>query len=364
MRRGAVDRLPSGKWRVRYGAGTDEAGRRRTITRTFPTKREAERFAAELIIDAGDDRYLGREFTLDQAIGNYYRTRKHSATYRYDLQRAEELIPADYLSVEVGRLRSADLVRLYDELAAAGVSPWRVYRVHELIRGALSVAVRYEWVPRNVADAAAPPRPRRKTPTPPTPATVARLVELVDGDLRLWVRLASTTGARRGEVAGLRWSDVDLDARTLTVSRAVSYAPGSGIVVGPTKTGDVRRLAIGDRISAELEDARSAQQNRAELAGETWTPDAYVIGADPFGRQPWRPDRATNALRNLRASHPELAGVRLKELRHYVATVGLLGGTDVRTVAGRLGHAQTSTTVDIYAAFVPEADRNIADALD
>jgi len=100
------------------------------------------------------------------------------------------------------------------------------------------------------------------------------------------------------------------------------------------------------------------------MMGEVLTGALYVVSADPAGRQPWRPDRATNAVRNLRAKHPELAGVRLKELRHYVATRALAGGADVRTVAGRLGHSQTSTTVDVYAAFVPESDQAIADALD
>lgn len=363
MATGSLERRGS-SWRVRWTAGTDENGRRRYTSRTFSTKREAERFRAELIIAAGDDQYHGRTFTLDQAISNLYRTRQHSPTYRYDLERAEQLIPAAYLELPVGRLRSADLVRLYDELGAAGRSPWRVYRVHELIRAALAVAVRYEWVDRNVADAATPRRPRRVTPAPPSPAALDRLLALADGDLRLWLRLASTTGARRGEVAGLRWADVDTAAGVLRIRRAVSYAPGTGVVVGPTKTGAERRIAIGPHLSAELDTARAEQQGRAELAGLPWSTDAYVIGADPAGATPWRPDRATNAVARLRRKVPELAGVRLKELRHYVATRALAGGADVRTVAGRLGHAQTSTTVDVYAAFVPESDRRIADALD
>jgi len=359
--RGGIDQRGD-RWRVRYADGIDDAGRRRTRTRTFRTKKEAERFRAELIILDGGDEYEGRDFTLDQAIGNYYRTKKHSPTYRYDLKAAEKLIPADYLAITVGRLRPADLVRLYDELAAAGRSPWRVYRVHELIRGALGVAVRYEWIDRNVADIANPPRPRRITPDPPTPELLDRLLELAGGDLRLWLRIASTTGARRGEVAGLRWGDID--AGTIRIRRAVSSAPGTGLVIGPTKTGQERRVAIGAKLSAELDEARAATAGRLAMMGEELTDDLYVISADPAGRQPWRPDRATNAVRNLRDKHPELAGVRLKELRHYVATRALAGGADVRTVAGRLGHSQTSTTVDVYAAFVPESDQAIADALD
>lgn len=359
--RGSVEKRGKA-WRVRYSNGTNPDGTRNIIRRTFPTKREAERFVAELIVDAGNDDLEGRHFTLDQTIGHYLNVTDHAPTYRYDLERAHKLIPDPYLDTPIGRLRPADLRRLYDHLKTSGRSPWRIYRVHELIRSALTVAVNYEWVDRNVANAATPTKPRRKTPTPPTSAQLAALLAAADNDLLLWLKLSATTGARRGEIAGLQWADHH--DHTLRIRRAVSYAPGTGIIIGPTKTGDDRRIAIGPLINHALDVARLEQQDRCNLAGIEWEPDRYVIATDPFGRRPWRPDRATNAVRNLRAKHPELTGVRLKELRHYVATRALTDGDDVRTVAGRLGHRQASTTLDVYATFVPEADRTLADRLD
>ena len=84
-----------------------------------------------------------------------------------------------------------------------------------------------------------------------------------------------------------------------------------------------------------------------------------MLSDAPDGRRPWRPNRLTQAFARLR-SPLGLEGVRLHDLRHFQATVLIAAGVDVRTVAGRLGHADPSTTLRIYAAFMEPADRAAA----
>ena len=84
-----------------------------------------------------------------------------------------------------------------------------------------------------------------------------------------------------------------------------------------------------------------------------------MFSHDPDAGQPWRPDSASRAFRYLR-HQVGLDHVRLHDLRHFVATRLLAAGIDMRTVSGRLGHSLTSTTLNVYAAFVPDADRRAA----
>lgn len=91
-------------------------------------------------------------------------------------------------------------------------------------------------------------------------------------------------------------------------------------------------------------------------------PAAHVFSNEPDGSVPWRPDSTTRAFRSL-CRRAGLEDVRLHDLRHYVATRLLASGVDVRTVAGRLGHRNAATTLNVYSHFLPEADRRAADVL-
>ena len=353
-------------YRVRFSLPEGIDGKRRRITNTFKTKKDAERHLAELVIQHDGDRDAGSFFTVEQIIGTWYAETDHAPSTRYDYERAEKLIPESFKAKEIGELRGADFTKLYAELRRDGRSEWRVLRVHELLRGSLDIAWRYEWIPSNPAKRVTPPKPKRKKPVVPSREKVELVVSALtegkyaDPELLLWIRLASTTGARRGEVAGLRWLDVE--DGTLWIRRAISYAPGSGLTIGTTKTGVERRVALSPAMIAELDQARTAQQERARRLGVEWTEGSYVIGSDPSGVLPWRPDRVTNAIKTL-TKRLDVDGIRLKELRHFVATQLLAAGIDVRTVAGRLGHAQTSMTTDVYADWLPEADREAAQIL-
>jgi Phage integrase family len=100
---------------------------------------------------------------------------------------------------------------------------------------------------------------------------------------------------------------------------------------------------------------RRRGETRARLAGLGLRSDSYVFSRDPSGGRPWRPDSTSRAFRHL-CHDAGLDQLRLHDVRHFVATRLLASGVDVRTVSGRLGHSLASTTLNVYAAFVPDAD--------
>lgn len=195
-------------------------------------------------------------------------------------------------------------------------------------------------------------RAPHRDPTPHHPCET-------DGHLACWLQVAVATGARRGEICALRWGDIDFDDRAVRIERSVSATKAEGLIVKTTKTGGVRRVSLTAQAIAAL----SAQ--RADTAAELGAADAdrYVFTSDPSGNRPWRPELVTRRWERIRCT-AGLAGVRVHDLRHYVATELLTAGIDARTVAHRLGHARTSTTLDRYWAWVPAGDRDAAEYLE
>lgn len=226
-------------------------------------------------------------------------------------------------------------------------------------------AVRWGWLARNPVAHATRPEVPRTTISPPDAAKVRVLLaraEHDDPNLACWLKVSAATGARRGEICGLRWSDIDLDQCTVRIERSVSATRNAGIVIKATKTGRVRRVSITTQAHKALLKHRARAERLAADHDRVIEPADMVFTSDPQGQRPWRPELVSRRWERLRRD-VGLHGVRIHDIRHFVATELLTAGIDVRTVANRLGHARTSTTMDIYWAFVPARDRDAADHL-
>jgi integrase len=238
--------------------------------------------------------------------------------------------------------------------------PATILRIHSIISSALDLAVRYEWTDRNVAKNARPPHPRKREPDPPTPEQAARLLNLVwaeDEEFGLYLWMSFTTGARRGEVTALRENRFDLARQQVRLAGNYIVKQGARIEKQP-KTGEGRRLSL-DPLTCELFGERfRRRRSEARALGVEVPGDAFVFSPDPDGRHPWNPDTMTHRYRR----YALRVGITssLKELRHYSATQLLEAGTDLNTVAGRLGHAEGSTTLRFYAQFTRPADQRAA----
>jgi integrase len=273
--------------------------------------------------------------------------------------------------VPLGKLRTAQLDRFYAKLRSGGgqdgkpLSAATVRQVHAILRRALQQGVRWGWISTNPASLATPPRVRRTEIAPPDPTGVVALIETATNDnpeFGCFLYLAATTGARRGELCGLRWDVVDLKGRSLVISRSVVEAAHSAVVEKETKTRSVRRVAL-DQVTVDLliEHLKRCE-SRAKRAEMRLSASAYVFSGDVDGLRPWVPNDVTKDFIRLR-NKVGLNDVRLHDLRHFTATRLLAAGVPIRTISGRLGHANASTTLGVYAHFVQDSDRDAADAL-
>jgi integrase len=205
---------------------------------------------------------------------------------------------------------------------------------------------------------------RRRDIQPPAIADTRALLlaaEHQDPDLAALLRVLVATGARRGEACGLRWSDLDLDARTAVICRSVASVAG-GSVVKDTKTHAARRLALDPATVAALQRRRERAEALATICRIDVVPSAFVFSSAPDSSAPLHPDTVTNGFQRL-CRRLGLRGVRLHDLRHLHATRLLAAGVPVRTVSGRLGHANAATTLNVYAHFLDASDRHAAEVI-
>lgn len=349
-----LQQLPNGRWR----AQVKHAGERRW-TAQAKTKREARTLAADLVRELEAEAKPGRTRragipTLGDLCDDHISMTPYGVTTIDEITRARSRIPDEYATMSCAAVGPADLDKMYRTLNAT-VSVSGVRRVHELVSAAYGRALRYGWVRANPCASARPPARAERRMEVPSPDALRRLADAIEADPRFaaFVRLAITSGARRGELCGLRWSDIDGDS--VYIGRSVAWTKTAGLVVKDTKTGASGRRTVSlDPVTiAALERWQTAKLLRHPLAAAG---AAYVFGE--LDRPP-RPDWATQ--RWVRLCKAEgVTGARLHDLRHFSASRLLGAGVDVVTVAGRLGHASSRTTLAIYAHALPERDREAA----
>jgi integrase len=242
------------------------------------------------------------------------------------------------------------------------MSAMTIRQIHAILSGAFAAAVRWEWIDRNPAGSARLPKNRHRSPSSPTPADVAAVIaaarELQLDLLALYMWLAAVTGARRGELCGLQWADIDLDAGVVHI--AFSYLVRDGQKMRKdTKTHQERNLAIDAVTVSVLAERKNHVQALVANIGVKLAPTAYVFSTDPLGTTPWNPDWVTHKVAEV-AAHAGMS-LNVKALRHYTASQLLAGGIDLRNTAARLGHGGGgATTLRHYADPVSEVDRRAA----
>ena len=153
--------------------------------------------------------------------------------------------------------------------------------------------------------------------------------------------------------------DVAFDEGVLSIERGMVFGP-DGLVEKDTKTHAVRRVALDAGTLASLDARRALMGARAEMCGVSLVEDAFVFSNSPDGSEPWFPDSVSRSFKRLCVLEG-LHDVRLHDLRHFVAAQLLGAGVDVRTVAGRLGHRNAATTLNVDAHFLEQTDGAAAD---
>jgi integrase len=294
------------------------------------------------------------------------------ATYRY--------LVTHYVEPHIGRMRlqavrPTTLSVLYRDLLVRGgkggrpLSRATVDYVHAILRKAFNDAVRSEQLlVANPAERAKRPRGGPRGPREVWTADQLRTFLNAASRHRLsaFFRVAAYTGARRGELSNLRWADVDWDEPALRIKGSVGIIAGQR-VEGTTKSGRERAVSLDAGTVDVLRALRRRQVENQLALGDAWTETDHVFTSGDG--VPINPDSMTALMAKTIRAHnfalppgvPALPVARLHDLRHLHATHLLLAGVPVHVVAERLGHADPSITLRVYAHVLRQHAAGVAD---
>jgi integrase len=361
--KGHIRKRGRNSWEIKYDVDRDGDGRR-TVYRSFKgTRREAQAELARLLAQVADGGHVDPN---QLTVADHVRTRVahwHAAgvTSAKTHERYLELVEYQIARFPVGsrplqKLSHADIEQWHTALKTkgrrdgkGGVSSRTVHHAHKLLTKALREGVRHGLVLRNVATEERPPKISAKLMQILAPEQVRDLPTQLAGR-PIWAPAVTAlfTGARRGELLALRWSDVDLDRKLIAVRAALEQTVEHGTRFKTPKTASGKRtIALPDVVVDALRAHRREQLELRVALGLGKAPDDALVFPSPGTERPWNPD-AFSAAWNDVVVELDL-GVSFHALRHTHASQLIHAGVPITEIAHRLGHASPSTTLSIYA---------------
>ena len=259
---------------------------------------------------------------------------------------------------QLASLTTADIQKFYNKIKKEGrvhphpihghvLSDSMVRKIHMMLHEAMEVAVRERYIVRNPTDNTTIPKKTTTEKQVLDDSQLNRFLEAIQGE-PYWhdfFYVEVMTGLRRGEICGIKWSDIDFNEGTLCIKRSVSTKEGGGVSIGETKTdAGVRTIVMPPSVATLLWKKRSDAINE-------WVFPHYTNPSDPL-----HPSSAYKKLKTL-LKRLELPLLRFHDLRHTFATQATDGGVDPKTLAGILGHTDASFTLDTYTHVTSDMQR-------
>ncbi|MEV6150569.1 site-specific integrase [Nonomuraea sp. NPDC052129] len=344
----------------------------------FATEDDAKEARDEARVKARRGEYVDRNtITVGQYLDEWIEA--HAVEIKPKTLKDYRNIIALYINPHIGALRvqavrPSAVTKLYRDLMAHGgrsgrpLSARTMEYVHAVLRKAFRDAVEVDEILSSSPIEKAK-RPRRETDEPGAVWTTVQLKSFLTAarEHRLWAffHLAAYTGARRGELLNLRWSDIDLDGAQLTITGSAAFIDGERIE-GTTKSGRKRIVSLDEQTLQVLRNQRKMQAEDKLRVGADWRGRGEYVFTTGWG-EPVHPDTVSSLfpilIKRNNAQNPNtpLPKARLHDLRHIHATTLLLAGVPAHIVAARLGHADPSITLRVYAHVIRAAEASAAD---
>jgi integrase len=353
---------PVVRYEVRVNTGVDnETGARQQVKRRYTTEREAKAELARIADETMQGRFVARKgLTVEQLCAAYLAGRHRlRATSRAKLEYDIAPLRERHGDLPVQRITKAHIDELVTDLLAGGTKtakgrtrrPWSAVAVNKFTQTVamiLADAVRQGIVVRNAAEYVDRVEVSHKELDTYTPAEIDTLMVALEtrkDRLRHAWELA-LAGLRRGEIAGLQWSDIDLNAKTLSISNNRVSAGGRTSEGAPKSATSRRTLPLPDRLVSVLRAAKVRQTEERLECGPGYGSGAYVV-SNAVG-EPYNPAVLSRYWRDA-VKAAALRHIRLHDARHTAATAMHLQGVPVAVIAAWIGHKDASLTMRLYA---------------
>jgi integrase len=364
---GSITRRKDGLYMARYTVEMPDGMRKR---KTIYGKEREE--VAEKLIEALSNRNRGLVFDADnlklgEYLGRWLTDSVRDTVRPTTFERYEQVVRLHIRpvlgKVKLKNLTSAHVRGLYRQKLDSGLSSRTVQYVHVTLHKALKQAIADGLIPRNVTEAVKPPQVRREEMQPLTAEQVKVLFKAVKGDrLEALYILAVTAGLRQGELLGLKWDDIDLEAGTLQVRRTLTTAKGGPVLSAPKTRGSRRTVRLSQMALEALRSHLERQLEEIDSVGSLWRENGLIFASksgEPLSRQHVTARRFKPLLK--RAGLPP---IRFHDLRHSCATLLLSKNVNPKIVSEMLGHATIAITLDTYSHVLPTMQESAARAME
>lgn len=244
------------------------------------------------------------------------------------------------------------------------LSPKTVLEHHRLIRTILDQAEKEGLVSSNAASKATLPKQNPREVNYFQPEEISEIRNALESEPIKWktiTHLFLITGARRGEILGLKWNKVDWAGNRIHICNTILYTAARGIFEETPKTrNSIRYVTLPEKTMQLLREYQAWQDGEKKRFGKLYTDQGFVFTQD--NGKPMHPDSVNDWLVKFSKRH-ELPHINPHAFRHSMASLLYFNGMDSVSISKRLGHAQVSTTANIYAHVMEEADKKNADIL-
>ncbi|WP_039734923.1 tyrosine-type recombinase/integrase [Desulfotomaculum nigrificans] len=261
-------------------------------------------------------------------------------------------------------IKTDDVQRLYNKMAKAGLAPATIRRNHQIIHSCLNQAVKNKLLSWNPADAVKLPKLNDTPVRTMTPEEMAKFISVLENDL--WGAAFLTllgTGISLGELLALRWQDIDLKSKVLTINQALARTKSRGLIFVEPKTDKSKRTIPMPEPVAEALQKHRVQMAQIKLAAGPKYTDQDLVFCTTYGT-PIHPRNFTRKFYTLREKAKVPKDINLHALRHTFATRLLEEGENLKVVQDLLGHADISTTANTYSHVSPDVKRKAAAKMD
>ena len=372
--KGHVRRRGRTSWAIVLDLGRGVDGRRRQKWHSVRgTREDAERELGRLLNEIGTGAYVEpANISVADYLERWLSDYAHSTVAPKTFERYREIIRSHVIPAlgkwKLVKLRPLHVQTFYSDAlnwgrkdGKGGLSRQTVVHFHRVLHKAFAHAVKWQLLSRNTIDAVQPPRAERKEMQALDDSEIAKLLQHVDGKLlNMPVLLAVTTGLRRGEILGLRWSDVDLKGLRLQVTQSLEQT-SEGLRFKSPKTTRSRRTIALPGLTVEALRAHYVNQGKQRLQLGSAYEGHNLVCARSDGA-PWPPDHLSTAFSAL-VRKSKLKRIRFHDLRHTHATQLLRIGIHPKVVSERLGHSNIGITLDTYSHVLPGMQEAAAEAL-
>jgi integrase len=359
--KGHIRERSPGRWAIVIDVRDPQTGKRKRRWHSFTgTKRQAQVECARLITEREGGAYI--DPTRVTVAAFLQRWLGHMATQvsprsheNYGAVINTNIVPL-VGNVVLSKLRPDAIAAMYmtalesGRRKGGGLSARSVCMMHRVLSQAMKQAVKWQLLAQNPCDAVSPPRVERRQMIVLDADGTAGIIEAARSKaLFMPILLGALCGLRRGELAALRWRNIDLEAGQISVVASLEQT-NSGVRLKPPKSGRARTVALPSLAIEELRRHRLKQAEQLLRVGTRQSEETHVC-LQP-NHQPWAPRNLSSAfIKFIKASG--LRRVRLHDLRHSHATHLLMANVHPKIVQERLGHANIATTMDLYTHVMP-----------